>query len=441
MLADGDLDSREQALAYLSSVVGDEGPATSDKRRQAFVDTAPQVLRFLESEGFRFRRTLGYPDYYPDQPGASLSGRAVEGAVFDRTLLGAWNDRLPRHLGRRALPLGSLDAADFVRATRTLRGLRTFTRITGMQAFGRLRGRQLAAGGGSLIGQLLLAAVRNGIPIEPETALVDLLADAEAGGPRVVGAVVQRGGERHELRAEAGVLIASGGFARNESLRRTHQPQPIGAEWTSACKGDTGEGIEIGERAGGALALMDEAWWGPASLRPDGRPVFHVWERSLPGSIMVDAAGERFVNESSSYIDVVHAMYARGATRGASHGAVPAWLVFDTRYRRRYPFGLSPPARTPRELIDGGYFHRADTLARLGAQIGVDAAGLQRTVERFNAMAARGADEDFRRGESAYDRYYGDPRVNRTPASPRCRRRRSMRSRSFPATSGPKVGS
>ncbi len=409
MLADGDRDSPEQGLAYLDSVVGDEGPATSPARKRALIDTGPEMLRFLASEGFRFRRTLGYPDYYPDRPGASLAGRAVEGVVFDRTRLGSWNGKLPRHLGRRALPLGSLDAADFVRAARTLRGLTTFARITGLQLLGQVRGRQLVAGGGSLVGQLLLAVTRRGIPIRTETALVDVITDGASG--RVTGAIIEHAGERCELSAGAGVLIASGGFARNEELRRRYQPHPIGVAWTSASRGDTGDGIEIGARAGADLALMDEAWWGPASIRPDGRPVFHVWERSLPGSIIVDAAGERFVNEASSYIDVVHAMYARHAETAA----IPAWLVFDARYRRRYPFGLAPPARTPQDLIDGGYFRRAATLAALAGEIGIDPAGLERTVAGFNATAESGVDPAFHRGDSVYDRYYGDPRVKPNP--------------------------
>ena len=199
LLADGVEDSAEAALAYLESVVGDEGPATSRARKEAFVHAAPEMAELLEREGFEFRRTLGYPDYYPDRPGASVAGRSIEGVVFDRTRLGAWNDRLPRHRGRRALPLGSLDAADFVRADPHVRGARTFARIVGLQALGRVRGQQLAAGGGSLIGQLLLAATRRGIRLWTVTPLVGLvLADG-----RVSGVVVEREGGRSESRRRA----------------------------------------------------------------------------------------------------------------------------------------------------------------------------------------------------------------------------------------------
>lgn len=407
MLAAGLRDSAQDGLTYLESTVGDAGPATSTARKRAFIDTAPEMVRLLERQGVQFRRTAGYPDYYPDRPGASTAGRAIEGVVFDRTRLGDWNDRLPRHRGRRALPLGSLDAADFVRATRTLRGLRTFVRLTSLQLLGRMRGHQPAAGGGSLVGQLLLAATDRGIPIRAETSLADLSLD----DGRVVGAWVKRDGERLELRAPAGVLLASGGFARNAEMRDRYQPHPIGAAWSSAGAGDTGDGIAAGIRAGAQVDLMDEAWWGPASVRPDGRPVFHVFERSLPGAVIVDASGERFVNEAASYIDVVHAMYARNAQAAA----IPAWMVFDARYRRRYPFGLLPPAITPRELVDSGYIRRASSVRELAEHCGIAADGLERTLRHFNAHAARGEDPDFRRGESVYDRYYGDPRVRPNP--------------------------
>lgn len=126
------------------------------------------------------------------------------------------------------------------------------------------------------------------------------------------------------------VVLASGGFENNERMRKQHQD--IGTEWTVGAKANTGDGIEAGQRAGAAVGLMDDAWWGPSVPLPRG-PFFLLAERSLPGCVLVDKTGRRFVNEAAPYIDVVNAM--TGDT----------WLVFDHSYRSRYPFCGIPPRR------------------------------------------------------------------------------------------------
>jgi len=131
----------------------------------------------------------------------------------------------------------------------------------------------------------------------------------------------------------------------------------------------------------------------------------------MPGAIVVDQAGERFVNESASYVDVGRALLERDRTVPA----VPSWLVLDARHRRRYPFGAFPPGRTPRALVESGFFLRAGSLVELAGKMGVDPAALLRTVARFNGFTGSGVDADFGRGGNVYDRYYGDPRVRPNP--------------------------
>ena len=157
---------------------------------------------------------------------------------------------------------------------------------------------------------------------------------------------------------------------------------------------------------------MDDAWWGP-SIPLTGGPFFCLSERSLPGCILVNAAGQRFVNEAAPYVDAVYAMYD-GHTQDKPH--IPAWLVLDQRYRNSYVFaGLPPRKPLPRRWYAAGTVFRSGALADLAAQIGVAAEGLDETVRRFNGFARSGRDEDFGRGESAYDRYYGDPRCRPNP--------------------------
>src|SRR6185295_13153072 len=196
----------------------------------------------------------------------------------------------------------------------------------------------------------------------------------------------------------------------NEAMRRKYQD--IGTEWTVGATGNTGDGIEAGAQLGAALDLMDDAWWGP-SIPLTGGPYFCLAERSLPGCILVNGSGERFVNEASPYVDTVHAMYDLH-TEADPH--IPAWLIADQTYRDRYVFaGRGPRQPLPGRWYKSGAVHRATTLDALADEIGLPAARLGATVERFNGFAATGHDDDFGRGDSVYDRYYGDPRNRPNP--------------------------
>jgi 3-oxosteroid 1-dehydrogenase len=229
---------------------------------------------------------------------------------------------------------------------------------------------------------------------------------------KVTGVRVERNGKPTVLRARRGVLIATGGFEHNEQMRRRYQRPPIGTEWTTGAAGNTGDGILAGQELGAATGLMDDAWWAPSIPLPGG-PYFCLAERNLPGGIMVNGAGRRFVNESAPYVDAVHAMYEANT---ADNPHIPAWLVFDQRYRDRYVFAGLPPRRPlPRRWYAADAVFRAPDLGALAAAIGVDPDALAETVARFNKFAASGRDEDFQRGESAYDRYYGDPRCRPNP--------------------------
>jgi 3-oxosteroid 1-dehydrogenase len=214
------------------------------------------------------------------------------------------------------------------------------------------------------------------------------------------------------VRARSGVVVASGGFEHNAAMRARYQRAPIGTNWTTGAVTNTGDGIEAGQRIGAAVDLMDDAWWGP-SIPLTGGPYFCLSERTLPGCILVNGAGRRFVNEAAPYVDAVHAMYDGHAT-GVEH--VPAWLIADQRYRNRYPFaGLGPRQPFPGRWYEAGAVHTAPTLRELATSIDVPGEALAATVTEFNGFAHRGRDEGFGRGASAYDRYYGDPRQKPNP--------------------------
>uniref|UniRef100_A0A7C5RTS4 3-oxosteroid 1-dehydrogenase n=1 Tax=Thermomicrobium roseum TaxID=500 RepID=A0A7C5RTS4_THERO len=400
-------DSFEAALRYMDEVIGDVGPASSPARRRAFLEYGPQMVEFLERLGFRWRPSLGYPDYYPEKPGGSTFGRSIEGAMFDGRLLGPWLSRLHRYPNLPSVPLHTNEASKFALVLRTPSGAATVARVLWRLVSYRLRGRIPLTLGASLVGQLLMLCLQRGIPIWLESLLEDLLVEED----RVVGAVVRHQGRTVRVRARGGVLLAAGGFAHNREMRERYHPHPITTDWTSAAPSDTGDAIRAAQAIGAAVDLLDDAWWGPTAILPNGRPLFILWERSFPFGIIVDSSGQRFMNESASYVDCGHWQYERHRTVPA----IPAWLIIDSKHRRFYPFGFVPPIVTPRSMTGPQFLVRAQTLRELAARCGIDPDGLERTVERFNRMAIAGKDEDFHRGDSAYDRYYGDPRVRPNP--------------------------
>jgi 3-oxosteroid 1-dehydrogenase len=210
------------------------------------------------------------------------------------------------------------------------------------------------------------------------------------------------------------VLLAAGGFERNQEMRNHYQPTPISIEWTAANPHSKGAGIRMGEAAGGVLSLMDEAWWTPVTRVPKSSLAWVlVVEKSLPGGIIVNKHAERFTNEAAPYQDVVKAMYA--------HDAVPtAWLIFDAEFRRLYPVGpvgpgyAMPDASLSRRLRNG-FLTKAASIEALAEALDLPPDALRATVDRFNAMADRGVDEDFGRGENLVDRYYSDVHVKPNP--------------------------
>jgi 3-oxosteroid 1-dehydrogenase len=169
----------------------------------------------------------------------------------------------------------------------------------------------------------------------------------------------------------------------------------------------------MGQSLGAATALMDDAWWGPSIVLEPGKPYFCLSERSLPGSIMINAEARRFVNESAPYHDVVNAMY-RQPRRGES---LPIWLVTDHNYRERYLFrDVLPGLPYPKAWYESGALLKAESLEELAGKMNVSAAELLASVERFNSAAKQGVDPDFDRGGNAYDRYYADPGVKPNPS-------------------------
>jgi 3-oxosteroid 1-dehydrogenase len=403
--AAGGGDSHALSRTYLDGLIGDVGPASSAERRDAFIRHGAAMVRFLERQGMKFLHAY-WPDYHDERPGGIAQGRSLCAPLFDVNELGEWKDRLASFPLTADLPIESRDAVSIFVAMTTWRGRIMAARLALRMLRKKLTGRELRGAGNALQGRLFQIALRKQIPIWTESPVRDLIVERD----RVVGVIVEREGARSEVRADLGVLINAGGFSRNLRMRERYQPKPTSVDWTVVNPGDTGEMIEAVMRLGAATDLLDESWWMPSSFSPDdGRYMaFHSPnDIGKPHCIVVGPDGRRIENESCGYMEFGQAMYRAGA--------VPAWAVFDSNHRRKYPWGMALPGKPPRDQIESGYMKRFDTLEALAAGCGIDPAGLAATVSRFNGFARAGVDEDFHRGESAYNHYYGDPKVKPNP--------------------------
>jgi 3-oxosteroid 1-dehydrogenase len=420
MAAAGIEDTPEDAFRYLSSITKGRTP---EPRLRAYLDAAPAMVRFLaERTHARFVALAKYPDYYPEAPGGKTGGRSIEAEPFDGRKLGRHFRALrPPHPQECILGRVMMSAAE---AHEALFGGKESQAIVVRKLLGyflnvyeRIRWRRdtRLTIGNALVARLRLSLLEREVPLWLGTKVARVV--EEGGSVRGVEAV--RDGRPVRIEARRGVLLAAGGFAMNGAMRARYQRPPTGTEWTAASREDLGDGITMGLERGAATDLMEEGWWTPTTVVPgEALPWILVVEKSLPGAILVNKAGRRFTNEAAPYIEVVNGIYRDHGKTGAS---VPSYLVMDARCRRKYPLGPLLPGGILPELFwkrrwTQGWLTKAPTLGELADRIGVDRAGLEATVETFNAYAREGKDLDFARGESAYDRYYADPRCKPNPS-------------------------
>lgn len=407
-------DSPEDAWTYLKGTVGN---TVSEDRLRAYLEHAPQMVKYLvERSQAKFVALPEYADYYPHVAGWRPGGRSIEPENFDARLLGEeflnLREQNPQMLIMNRIFMTVLEARTLL--TRAPGWIKLTMKLMGNYwldmpwRFRSKRDRNLAMGN-ALVGMLRRSLMDRNVPLWLHTAARELIAE----NGRVVGVVAERDGRRLRLRVNRGVILGAGGFEGSQAMREKYLPHPTKAEWTCGNHYNTGDAINLGLSVGAALELMDDAWWGPTTVVPgEEHARMLVIEKSLPGSILVNKRGERFVNEAAPYIDVVNAMYQRHTPESP---CVPAYMIFDATFRKKYPCGpilqasQQPDWMLPKALKN--YFKKADTLEGVAAQLGIDAGGLQATVAKFNQYASSGVDLDFHRGETIFDRYYGDEKV------------------------------
>ncbi|MFE3052860.1 3-oxosteroid 1-dehydrogenase [Nocardia sp. NPDC059239] len=403
----------DEARTYLYSIIGDVVPK---EKIDTYIDRGAEAFDYvLDHSALKMTWVPGYSDYYPEAPGGKADGRSCEPKPFNLKVLGQERFKLEPAYSKAPLNVVVMQA-DYKKLNLIRRhpvGIARVLRVGTRWAWGKVTGKALVG-----MGQAIIAGLRKGlldanVPVLLNTPLTGLVIDNGV----VTGVDAEENGQAVRFNAKYGVILASGGFEHNADMRHKYQREPITTEWTTGAAANTGDGIRAGIAAGADIDFMDDAWWGPTTFRGEGKPWFCLAERNLPGSIMINTQGQRFGNESAPYVEAVHTMYGGEYGQGEGPGEnVPCWLVFDQRYRSRYIFaGLQPGQRIPSRWMENDLIVVAPTVAELAEKIGVPADQLAATIERFNGFAATGKDLDYNRGDSAYDRYYGDQTIKPNP--------------------------
>ncbi len=387
-------DDREEVLTYLKSL---SHGMILDELAEAFVDGGPEMLRWLEDNTpVRFEIVEQFPDYHPENPGGKTAGgRSMECPLFPYGDLGEWADRVVQghQMGKHTV------------MNETTLGKGTSDHIEPDELKRRVDN-DLRGCGQALVGRLLKGCLDRGVVPQTGHRAVRLLVE----DGRVCGVEFEttgKPGERRQVRARQGVVLATGGFDWDPTLVRSFVRGPL--ERSVAVETNTGDGLKMAMRIGAALGNMREAWWVPImDVVDDGQPP-KSWlvnrERTRPHSIMVNGRGKRFTNEAVNYNAFGSAFHEMDTTT-FEYLNMPAWLVFDQVYATSY--GLA--GRFRGEGPVPSWIVSAPTIAELATALSIPVDAFQETVNRWNAISVDGDDPDFGRGRSVNDRWWGDPK-------------------------------
>jgi tricarballylate dehydrogenase len=231
-------------------------------------------------------------------------------------------------------------------------------------------------GGAGLIDALHARAAKDGIRTLYETPAVGLLRDAN----RVTGITVLHQGKTREIRAKS-VVLACGGFEANAEMRTRY----LGPNWDLAkvrgTRFNTGRGLRMaldaGARSYGHWSCAHASCW-ELNAPEYGDPIVKgaYQKHSYPFGIMVNADGNRFVDEGADFQTLTYARFGREVL---AQPGLFAWQVFDQR---------AIPMLRETYRIRQVTKVQAATLEELASKMeGVDAEGFVRTMLEFNRAA------------------------------------------------------
>jgi 3-oxosteroid 1-dehydrogenase len=396
MRAAGLDDSPDEALAYLRATAPPGWQNAEEALWQAFVAHAPPMLAFLEAQTPLRFELVQYPDLYPDAPGGKARGRMLSPLLLQRSLADPWRNRIRSSPVPRSLTFRDVNSGTVLRAP-----LR-FAATMAPRVLWRMLTGQVGMGNALVVG-LVKGCLDHGCDIRAGTSAQRLI--TEEGTGRVLGVAARSEDRDFAIRALRGVVLATGGFEWDAAMREQHFPGPAGL--IGSPRTNTGDGHRMATEAGAALARMDQANVFPATVtRYEGQPhAFPLNELSPPHCILVNRHGQRFVSESAPNPGV--ALDARDAAGLPLH--LPAWRIFDAQFAARNPLAMWLGRR------QRDWFRQAPTIPKLAQAVGLDPDALARTVARFNGFVRSGKDEDFGRGETAWERLTAPPTPGTNP--------------------------
>lgn len=409
-------DNLDDAFTYLRHLSADNVP---DANIRSYVTNAGPMLRWLMGNTDVQYLAFPYPDYHAENPGGSPTGfRTHMPMPIDGKKLG--NDvRSLRYASPAASLFGYLNW-HFDETYSILYRAKGWQMLLAKSLarywldlpfrFTSGKDRRLTLGN-ALTGGLRMALNRQNVPLWLESPLEELIRE----DGRVVGALIRHDGKLMKIKAKKGVILAAGGFDKNQQMRDENAPLYQKALYSGGVTSNTGDSIRAGQALGAKTLNMQSAWAAPVFYVPgEDRGRLSTIERALPGCIMVNQSGKRFLNEAASYHVVGQIMAKQEKEFG---NASPSWMVFDHRYRHNYPMGPLYPLM-PDWMHNGAVrsiLKKGRTIEELAQKMGVDPKALGDTVRSFNQHAENGEDPEFQRGQAAYDKMYGDPRQAPNP--------------------------
>lgn len=418
-------DSDQDARDYINSV-SPKGKINEDLI-ETYIIEGPRMIDYLhENSIVKYRNLPYYPDYFPDNPGGKGGNRSMEPEPISGTKLGNDLAKLREQHPQTAFTMGPINM--------------NFTQVEGQLLLGALPGwkslfaklitkyifdipmrfkwgwkdRRLTMGNAG-VARLILSLKDRDVDLWIDTGMTDLIENKG----KVIGIKANKYGSEINIKANKGVILASGGFEKDQNLREQYLPQPTNSDWSAGNIYNTGDALKVALKLGADTHQMDTGWWSTVMKVPNQEKGWlSMVDKSMPGNYTVNKNGERFSNESQNYVSFVDDMFKQYAE---GNPCAPCYMIFDSNFRKNRPCGpllqgtMQPDSSVPKEWWTPSFLSKADTLEKLAEIVGIDPRGLLKTQAKVNKFSKTGKDLDLKRGDSVYDRYYGDPSVTPNP--------------------------